>query len=408
MSMKLNGIPEAIEDVRRGKMVIVVDDEERENEGDLVMAASKVTPQAVNFMARWGRGLICLPMRGQRLDQLGIRDMVSDNTSAFGTAFTVSVDARRGITTGISAADRAATIRTCLDPSAGPEDLVRPGHIFPLRYREGGVLVRAGQTEASVDLARLAGLPEAGVICEIMDDRGRMARLPALLRFARRFNLKVISVESLIRHRRLTEKLVRKELVTPLPTRYGDFQLHVYRSEVDAKEHLALVKGDVRGAKRVLVRVHSECLTGDIFGSKRCDCGEQLAAAMAQVEREGRGVVLYMRQEGRGIGLLNKLKAYNLQDKGLDTVEANLKLGFKPDLRDYGIGAQILADLGVTSMRFMTNNPKKIVGIDGYGLKVVERVPLEVRPNPANLRYLKTKKEKMGHLLALGNLEALR
>jgi 3,4-dihydroxy 2-butanone 4-phosphate synthase/GTP cyclohydrolase II len=388
--------------------VIVIDDEERENEGDLVMAASKVTPTAVNFMAKFGRGLICVPMLGERLDALQIGDMVSQNSSRHGTAFTISVDARKGTSTGISASDRAKTIKACVDSRSKPDDFVRPGHIFPLRYHPGGVLARAGQTEAGVDLAKLAGLAPAAVICEIMNEDGRMARLPQLLRYGKKHGLKIVSVEDLIRYRRRTERLVEKVLELPFPTRFGEFRLHLYKSLVSGNHHLALVKGEVRDKAKVLVRVHSECLTGDVFGSLRCECGEQVQAALERIEHEGEGVLLYMRQEGRGIGLVNKLRAYHLQDQGYDTVEANVKLGFKPDLRDYGTGAQILKDLGLSTLRLMTNNPRKIVGLHAYGLKVLEQVPIEMPAHDRNRHYLETKKYKMGHLLSLGKKGARR
>lgn len=394
-----NTIDEAIVDIAKGKMVILVDDEDRENEGDLCMAAEKITPAAINFMAKYGRGLVCLSLTPQRVDELQLPMMTDDNTSQFGTAFTVSIEAKKGVTTGISASDRATTIHTAIDPKAGPEDLARPGHVFPLRAKPGGVLQRAGQTEGSVDLARLAGLYPAGVICEIMSDDGTMARVPELVEFAKRHSLKIVTVKDLIHYRIRTERFVRRISDVRLPTEFGEFRAVSYANDMDSNIHIALVKGEIRPEDAVLVRVHSECLTGDVFGSKRCDCGEQLHKAMEMVDREGKGVVLYMRQEGRGIGLANKLKAYELQDKGLDTVEANLKLGFKPDLRDYGIGAQILVDIGVRKMRLMTNNPKKIVGLEGYGLKVVERVPIESRPHEKNIIYLRTKKKKLGHML---------
>ncbi len=403
--MGLATIPEAIEDIKSGKFVIIVDDEDRENEGDLALAAEKVTAEAINFMAKHGRGLICLPITGQRLDELRIPMMVNENTSKFSTAFTVSVEAKCGVSTGISAADRAQTVRTMIDPATKPEDLVRPGHTFPLRAREGGVLVRAGQTEAIVDLARLAGLYPAGVICEIMNEDGTMARLPQLEIIARKLGIRIISVADLIAYRRRHEKLVHRVAEARLPTKYGEFTAVAYRSDIDSDEQLALVMGDVATGGPVLVRVHSECLTGDVFGSFRCDCGEQLTLAMQSIAREGRGVLLYMRQEGRGIGFHNKLKAYALQDQGLDTVEANLSLGFAPDLRDYGIGAQILADLGLHEIRMMTNNPKKVIGLEGYGLKVVETVPIVVTPNQYNRHYLETKQKKLGHLLQIPNCD---
>lgn len=396
---KFNTIEDALEDIEKGKMIILVDDEDRENEGDLCMAAEKVTPEAINFMAKHGRGLICLSLTPQRVEDLKLPMMTDQNTSSFGTAFTVSIEAKKGVTTGISAKDRAVTILTAINPQTKPEDIARPGHVFPLRAKPGGVLQRAGQTEGSVDLARLAGLYPAGVICEIMNDDGTMARVPQLIEFSERHHMKIITVKDLIQYRMRTERFVRRVATVQMPTEYGDFTAIAYSNDVDSNVHIALVKGEIKPEDKVLVRVHSECLTGDVFGSKRCDCGDQLHKAMDMIRKEGKGVILYMRQEGRGIGLANKLKAYELQDKGLDTVEANIKLGFKPDLRDYGIGAQILVDLGVRKMKLMTNNPKKIIGLEGYGLKVVERVSIESSPHDKNIVYLKTKKKKLGHML---------
>jgi len=398
--MKFNTIEEALDDIKKGKMVILVDDEDRENEGDLTMAAEAVTPEAINFMAKHGRGLICLSLTTERVTQLQLPMMTTDNTSSFGTAFTISIEAKKGVTTGISAADRATTIKTAISPKTKAEDLARPGHVFPLRARPGGVLQRAGQTEGSVDLARLAGLYPAGVICEIMNDDGTMARVPQLMEFAKKFDLKIITVKDLIAYRVKKESLVRRVAITKLPTSYGgDFMAILYANDIDSMNHIALVKGDITPDDEVLVRVHSECLTGDVFGSMRCDCGEQLQNAMKMIDKEGKGVILYMRQEGRGIGLEGKLKAYELQDKGKDTVEANLALGFKADLRDYGVGAQILRDIGVRKIKLLTNNPKKIVGLEGYGLAVVARVPIEMHPHSKNIHYLKVKKNKLGHML---------
>ncbi len=398
----IHKIEEALEDIRQGKIVILVDDEDRENEGDLTMAAEKVTPEAINFMAKYGRGLICLSLTEERLNELRLPMMVSENTSRFQTAFTISIDARKGVTTGISTADRATTILTAVDDCTQPEDLVSPGHIFPLRARQGGVLVRTGQTEGSVDLARLAGLKPAGVICEVMKDDGTMARMPDLQIFAEEHRLKIIAIADLIKYRLNKESLVRRIVTATIPTKYGGvFTAIAYENDVDPYHHIALVKGEIRPEDVVLVRVHSQCLTGDVFGSRRCDCEEQLHTAMAMVEKEGKGVIVYMRQEGRGIGLVNKLRAYCLQDMGKDTVEANEALGFKADMRDYGIGAQILADLGLHKIRLMTNNPRKIIGLEGYGIEVLERVSIETKPHQENIEYLKAKAKKMGHLLSI-------
>ena len=394
-----DSVESVIADIRQGKMVIVVDDEDRENEGDLIMAAEHITAHAINFMAKYGRGLICVPTTEERLRQLGIERMVPRNQENFQTDFQVSVDSAEGITTGISAGDRAETIRTLANPTAVPEDLVQPGHVFPLRARPGGVLQRAGHTEAAVDLSKLAECRPIGVICEIMDDNGNMARLPQLKRFAKKHKLKICSIEELIKFRRNREKLVEKMEVVNLPSEHGDFKLHLYRSAIDAQYHIALVCGDLEKTEDVMVRVHSECLTGDVFGSLRCDCGPQLQDAMRQIAAEGSGVIVYMRQEGRGIGLAPKMHAYKLQEDGLDTVEANKKLGFSADLREYGLGAQILSDLGVRRIRLLTNNPKKVIGLDGYGLEIVEQIPIKVAPNKHNQKYLNTKRDKMGHLI---------
>ncbi|MBU2609253.1 MAG: bifunctional 3,4-dihydroxy-2-butanone-4-phosphate synthase/GTP cyclohydrolase II [Chloroflexi bacterium] len=403
--MGLASIKEAIEEIKEGRFVIIVDNEDRENEGDLAIAAEKVTSEAINFMAKEARGLICMPIIGERLDALKIPLMVGENTSKFSTAFTVSVEAKHGVSTGISTADRAETVKAMVDPKTRTEDIARPGHMFPLRARPGGALVRAGHTEAIVDLARLAGLYPAGVICEILNEDGSMARLPQLEIMAEKFGLKIVSISDLIAYRCRYERLVHRMAEAKLPTVYGEFRAIAYKSDTDADEHLALVMGDILTDEPVLARVHSECVTGDVFGSLRCDCGEQVGMALKKIAQEGRGVLLYMRQEGRGIGFHNKIRAYALQDKGLDTVEANVELGFAPDLRDYGIGAQILADLGLRQIRLLTNNPKKVVGLEGYGLKVVETVPIVTKPNPHNRYYLETKQKKLGHLLGIGDAD---
>ncbi len=400
--MAISKITEAIEDIRSGKMIILVDDEDRENEGDLCMSAQFASAETINFMARYGRGLICLSMSEEIADKLNLKPMVQENKARFGTAFTISIEAREGVTTGISAADRATTIKAAVNPEAKAEDLVSPGHVFPIRARKGGVLVRTGQTEGSVDLCRLAGLTPAGVICEIMKDDGTMARMPDLEAFAREYKLKIATIADLIDYRLQHESLIRRVAEATIPTCYGgEFRVIVYENDVDNFQHIALVKGEITKDDEVLVRVHSECLTGDVFASARCDCGDQLHRAMEMVNKEGKGVIVYMRQEGRGIGLVNKIKAYALQECGHDTVEANIALGFKPDLRDYGIGAQILVDLGVHKMRLMTNNPKKIVGLEGYGIEITQRIPLEIHPNENNIKYMKTKQDKMGHLLKI-------
>lgn len=400
-NIKLDSIESAISDFKKGKIIIVVDDEDRENEGDMIFSAEKSTPELVNFLVRHARGLICVPMEQKRLDELEIGMMTADNTARHETAFTVSVDYLVGTTTGISAFDRHKTIKALIDKKTKPASLGKPGHIFPLKAEEGGVLKRAGHTEAAVDLAKLAGHYPAGVLCEVLKENGEMARLPELLEIADKFNLKIISIKDLIKYRLTKDILVSRLVDAKLPSKFGNFNIHIYRSNVDRKEHIALVKGNIKANKPVLVRVHSECMTGDIFGSLRCDCREQLTKSMQMIEKEGKGVVLYMRQEGRGIGLVNKLKAYNLQEKGKDTVEANIELGFQADLRDYGIGAQILRDLGLKKIKLLTNNPKKIIGLIGYGLEVVDRVPIEIEANHINVRYLKTKRDKLGHLILL-------
>ncbi|MFC1992450.1 bifunctional 3,4-dihydroxy-2-butanone-4-phosphate synthase/GTP cyclohydrolase II [Chloroflexota bacterium] len=404
--MVISTIPEGIEELKAGNFLIIVDDEDRENEGDLVIAADKITPEAINFMTLHGRGLICLPMIGSRLDELGIPLMVRENTSRYSTAFTVTVEAKHRVGTGISAADRSATVQALIDPSTKPEDLVCPGHMFPLRAREGGVLVRAGHTEAIVDIARLAGLYPAGVICEVLNEDGTMARLPQLEILAKKLGIKIITVADVIAHRIRHDKLVHREAEAKLPTKYGEFTAIAYKSDIDHDEHMALVMGDISTKEPVLVRAHSECVTGDVFASLRCDCGEQISMALQSIAKEKRGVFLYMRQEGRGIGFHNKIRAYALQDKGMDTVEANISLGFAPDLRDYGIGAQILVDLGLHEVRLLTNNPKKVIGLEGYGLKVVETLPIIAPLNPHNRRYLETKRKKLGHLLEVSSTDS--